>query len=112
MKCRLTRDMKLVRPDPAFPDGIKPAGTIIECPKAFWLVRQGCAEPADDECRKRARITPDRMAAASRSYDRLEKGIHPEDFEAFDQGKMVGYDAQGNWIPGPNFEQDEEDEDD
>lgn len=105
MKCRLNRDMKIMRPDPAFPDGIKPKGTLIEHRQAALLVRMGVAEPADEECRQRVvNMTPERMAAASHSYDRLEKGIAPDDFEAFDEGLMVGYNPDGSWIEGPNYE--------
>jgi len=29
----------------------KKKGTIIDNPMAFWLVKMGCAKPADEECR-------------------------------------------------------------
>lgn len=78
-------------------------GAILEHPEAFWLVRQGVALPADDECAAKSQRSPDEMAAAQKAYERLSKGIHPEDFELFDGGVIVGYDADGNYLPGPNF---------
>ena len=89
-------------------------GAILEHPQAFWLVRQGCALPADEECAARANRSPNQMAAAQRAYERLSKGIDPEDFALFDAGIIAGYDADGEYLPGPNWhlkEQDEETED-
>jgi hypothetical protein len=61
----------------------------------------GVAEPVDDECRTRANRTPEQMAAAAHAYERTRLGIHPEDFEKFDAGEIVGYNADGSYIPGP-----------
>lgn len=100
MKCRLLRTMSC---QPRInPSGTAPAGTVIDDPGCFVLVRQGVAEPADEECAVKAGMTPERFAAAQKAYERTEKGIRPEDFAAFDAGEMVGYDDQGNPIPGPN----------
>jgi len=97
--------MKMPRPTSEFPDGIKPKGTLIEHRQAALLVRMGVAEPVDDECKKAANMTPEKTAAAAKAYNRLEKGIAPEDFKAFDQGVMCGYNPDGSWIPGPNYEE-------
>lgn len=103
MKCRLIRELKHV-------DGyMQPAGTIIDHWQAFRLVQQGCAEPYDDDCRERAGMTPEKFAAARRAYDFLEKGIAREDWEAYERGEMTGYDLDGNWIPGPNYQEPEAD---
>ncbi len=101
MKCRLLRAMGC-KPSRRFPDGIRPAGTEIDHPDAFQLVRMGVAAPADAECQARANRTPEQIAEAARHYERLARGIHPTDWPAFDAGLMTGYDAQGNPIPGPN----------
>lgn len=77
-------------------------GAVIDHPKAHFLVQNGCAEPADDECRDAAGMTAESAAEAQRVYERTNKGIHPDDFEDFDAGRMVGYDGEGNPIPGPN----------
>lgn len=100
------------------------AGTVIDGPKSYLLVRQGCAVPDDEECAKKAGMNPEAMQAAKKAYDRLEKAIASEDFEAFDRGLMIGYDPNGTdgdtWIHGPNwydgceaaYYSDNEDEDD
>ena len=35
------------------------------------------------------------MAEAKFHRDRLEKGIHPDHFDAYEEGRMHGYDAKG-----------------
>jgi hypothetical protein len=80
-------------------------GAIIDHPQAYMLVRQGCAEPADDDCAKRAARSPKQQAEAQYAYERLAKGIHPEDFERYDAGYIAGYNPDGSYIPGPNWDQ-------
>lgn len=80
------------------------AGTIIDIRAAWFYVRLGIAEPLDEECRRAAGMTPEMIAAARTRYERARRGIHPDDNEAFDAGMMIGYDADGEWIPGPNFQ--------
>ena len=48
------------------------AGTIIDHPKAYMLVRLGVAEPADDECRLRADFTDTQIADAQIASERIE----------------------------------------
>lgn len=85
----------------------KPAGTIIDHPLAFHLVRNGCADPHDQECHDKIfnelGYTAETLAKAKHAQERTAAGIHPDDFAAFDSGKMIGYDADGNHIPGPNY---------
>jgi len=80
-------------------------GGIIAHPEAYLMVRQGCAEPADDECTKRAARTSEQQRAAQYAYERLSRGIHPEDFEKYDAGYISGYNPDGSYIPGPNWAQ-------
>lgn len=116
MKAKLIRDLKAApsaEQDTRMEerDGVRwwPEGTVLEDARAFRLVQQGVAEPADEECEEAAAMTPAMMAAAQAAQDRIH--IHPDDFEAFEAGKMIGYDEDGEWIPGPNFEEgDDEDE--
>jgi len=111
MRCRLLRDEnRPVQTDAEYQSFVTtgrlpvlPAGTIIDHPDAHVLVRMGMAEPADVECAVAARLTLEQMTAAQWAQERVRRGIHPEDYEAFDAGKMIGYDAAGNWIPGPNY---------
>jgi len=108
VKCRLIRE-RTCEPSDQFPDGIQPVGAIIDHPQAFWLVRMGVAESADAECRERANRSPEQCAKAQKAYERLEAGIHPDDFAAYDAGLMRGYNSDGSWIPGPAYEEEDED---
>lgn len=97
--------------------GRMPAGTVLEFRQAWRIVRRGAAVPADEECERAAGMDPTAMVAAQRAQLRAQLGIHPDDFEDFDAGRMTGYDKQGKPIPGPNaepedFDEDEEDDDD
>jgi hypothetical protein len=82
----------------------RPAGTIIDNPQAFMLVRMGAAEAADEECRLAAGMTPEQFDDAVYAQQRTAAGIHPDDFAAYDRGEMIGYE-RGTLkpIPGPNF---------
>lgn len=79
-------------------------GAVLESPQVYWLVRQGVAIPADDDCRMRARMSSDQMQLAQKAYDRLAAGIAPDDYELFDDGVITGYNPDGSFKPGPNYE--------
>lgn len=142
MKCRLTRPLD-GHPSEAFPadwqcsicpekgrgpritrcpkcgspvrqkDSIRPAGTLLDHPQAYVLVRMGVAEPADEECERRADRSPAQLAEAAHAAERTAKGIHPDDFAKFDAGEITGYAPNGDYTPGPNFPgKDEEEEED
>lgn len=111
MKCRLLRQMdrhfenpeevlefKRTRKMPTFP-----AGHFLENADAYKLVQMGVAEPADKECEDAVGMTAEELQQARRAYERTDKGIVPEDYELFNQGVIAGYDAEGNYIPGPNW---------
>lgn len=102
MKCTLIREMDCV-PCLDFPSGKKPAGTLIDHPEAFRLVQHGVADPADEECAARHGLSPAELFAAKAAYERVSRGIHPEDYADFDAGVMTGYDSEGNPLPGPNY---------
>ena len=85
-----------------YPSGIIPAGTLLDWPDVWKLVRRGAAEPEDDECRAAANMTPEQLRAAQYHQKRTAAGIHPDDFDAFDRGEMVGYYPDGSYIPGSN----------
>lgn len=87
-----------------------PPGTLYDDPECYRLVLNGVATAADDECRAKDTRNPEQMAAAQKALKRLQLGIHPDDFKAFEAGEMVGYDAKGNSIPGPNAKPKTEDE--
>lgn len=67
-------------------------------------VKQGFAVPMDDECREACELTDRQIEAAQKAYPRTKAGIHPEDFDAYDKGYMIGYQPDGAWLPGPNHE--------
>jgi hypothetical protein len=112
MKAKLVRDAVY---GPSAGGGRKntpaPTGTVIEHPDAWKLVRMGMAEPEDDECRERAGMNGEQMRKAQYAQDKFEKKIRLEDRRAYDDGEMLGYDEDGEWIPGPNYMGDEDDDD-
>lgn len=80
-----------------------PPGTIISHPDAWKLVANGDAEPVCDAClakceeyfATRGESFAAGFAVAIKQRDRLEKGIHPKHFDAYDEGRMDGYDKKG-----------------
>lgn len=85
-----------------YPDGKIPAGTVIDHPDAYRMVKQGVAVPHDEECDRRANMNKQQQQAAQYAAKRTSLGIAPEDFPAYDRGEMVGYYGDGSSIPGPN----------
>ena len=87
--------------------GVHPVGTIINGPKAWLLCLQGVAVPADAECRRRVPMTDGQIEAAMNAYEKIDNGIQPVDYDAYDRGLMVGYKPDGKkgdeWKPGPNW---------
>jgi hypothetical protein len=79
-------------------------GTVLEATDAFRLVQQGVAEPADAECDRLACRTREQLDAAQHAYERLNRGIHPDDFELFDAGVIEGYKPDGSFLPGKNWD--------
>lgn len=113
MKCQLVIALQAPNPDgERLPNITLPVGHVVDHPEAYRLVRHGVANPLDDECRRWAGMTPEQIAAAQHAYRRVEKGIAPEDYAAFDAGEMLGYDDDGEWVPGPNYTGEPEDEED
>lgn len=124
MKAEIIRDD--IEPSPAFIDRLAPElmerretwrdgrmqsvlffkrGAVIEEKFAFRMVQQGFAVPADDECRLRARRTPQQMKEAQHAYERLHRGIHPEDFDLYEAGYIIGYNPDGSFKPGPKWDE-------
>ena len=123
MKCCFVHPVPMALPD----KGIFPIGRVIDVRKDLRFKRKhiiqlcqiGACQPADEECTQAVERTPRQLIEAQRSYGRVSKGIHPDDFEDFDAGRMAGYDTKGEPIPGPCAveedldiaeEEDEEDE--
>ena len=120
MKARLIRDAKVaygVEDDriKTRNDGTRywPEGTILEDPRAYRLVQMGMGEPADDECTLSACMSSAEMKAAQIKSEMVGKGIHPDDYQRYLDGEIIGYDENGDDIPGPNYiERDSDDDDD
>lgn len=87
-------------------------GAILERPDSYMLVRMGVAEPADEECRIAASMNASQRAEAQHASRRLAAGIHPDDFGLFDAGIITGYNPDGTYKPGPNYDQLPQDTDD
>jgi hypothetical protein len=104
MKCRLVRNMTY-GPASGRCGEIAPAGTVLDVPDAWKLVQLGCADPEDAECDEKAGMTAEQRKRAQHAQERAERGIIPEDFAAYDAGVMQGYQPDGSWIPGPNFDE-------
>ena len=112
MKARFTME-GCVCTDPATPnedvttrdDGVRvwKVGAIVDHPKAWKLVKLGICDPVDDECEEWARMTPEKAARAKQAAKRVAAGIHPDDYELFDRGEIVGYNPDGSYKPGPNW---------
>lgn len=114
MKAKLLRRMEMAPGHPDFIPGVKQwlePGTLIDHPKSYMLVRMGVADAADDECEKAAAMTNTQKAQAQLAYQRVSKGIAPEDYQAFDDGEIAGYNPDGSPIPGPNADVDDDEED-
>lgn len=81
-------------------------GSVIEMPDCWMAVQMGWAEPADEECNLASGcMTREELDAAQKAYIKTNLGIHPEDYEKFDNGEILGYSPTGGYIPGPNFHQ-------
>jgi len=92
-----------------WPSGIIPAGTVLDDPQVYLLVRLGVAEPADEECETKADRTLEQRAEAEHAYDRATLGIHPDDFAAYDQGLMTGYNDDKTYKTPKTWEDENED---
>jgi hypothetical protein len=55
-------------------------------------------------------MTPETMRLAQEECEMRERGIHPDDRENYRDGKMTGYNPDGNPIPGPNAEPEQEED--
>lgn len=98
MKCRTTRNIDVYAGcEPYVSTDVMgrkviPAGTVIcqaEYPPAdcVALVRNGLADPVDDECRKAANRTQFELDAAKEAIERMYSGELPEDVDDDDDSE-------------------------
>ncbi len=90
-------------------------GATLSRDDCYKLVKMGIAEPVDEECRQAVAMSGEQLRQAQHAARRLSAGIHPEDFALYDSGIITGYTPDGQYQPGPNWDQmpkdsDEEDE--
>lgn len=111
MKCKMVIEQMGTSSHPDYPRETIPVGYIRDAPDAYKLVQAGSAIPADEECRVACGMTKAEMDLRQRHYAACDAGIAEEDREAFFSGLMTGYNADLSWKRGPNWV-DEEDEDD
>lgn len=78
---------------------------------AALLVGNGDAEPADEEAEAVCSGWQKRRPEVLLSRDMLAKGIDPDDRDKFRRGEILGYDENGDYIPGPNWTDPEEEDD-
>lgn len=53
-------------------------GAVIDHPQAYLLVRNGVAEPADEECKKRAGMSSDQMKVSQEKFQDMLNRIEDE----------------------------------
>lgn len=78
-------------------------GAVIDGPLAVQMVRHGQASPLDDECRNAVNLTHEQLAELQLENEMAEKGIRQEDRELYIKGVIDGYDAEGRYKPGKNW---------
>jgi len=80
-----------------------PLGAVMEVDKAGGklLVQNGDAEPADAEAEEACVGWKNKRENVLISREMLAKAIEPSDRQRYRAGKLAGYDTQGNDIPGP-----------
>lgn len=125
MKCQFIREMAInirratdelkaaaiERVSHGKPQYFVPVGTYFTSPIAWFWVQQGCAVPADNECQIAANRTPEQLEKSQHAMDRMQAGIHPEDFEKWERGEILGYEMDGSYKLGPNWKEPEPDKD-
>lgn len=67
------------------------------------LVGNGDAEPADDEAEAACGDWRQKRESVLESREMLARAIEPEDRDKYRRGEILGYDDDGNYIPGPNW---------
>jgi len=88
------------------PIAIFPAGTEFEGDQALALCRNGQATPSDQECADALGLTEAQLNALQIGYKMDMLGIHkPEDRELYRAGVISGFDKNGRYKPGVNWDE-------
>lgn len=80
-------------------------GAVVEVDRrgAQLLVGNGDCDPADDEATEACANYMLKREEVLLSREMLARAIDPDDRERYRNGEILGYDADGNDIPGPNW---------
>jgi len=75
-------------------------------PHALFMCLVGQAHPSDEECLQATGKTEADLRTIQAAYHLAHHGYHKQqDHQLALQGVILGYDAEGKPIPGPNWEQ-------
>lgn len=87
-------------------------GAVIETDArgAELLIGNADADPADAEAESVVPHWRQNRDQILLSRAMLAAGIDPDDRDRFRRGEILGYDEDGNYIPGPNWVDPEEDD--
>jgi hypothetical protein len=84
---------------------IFPKGTVFDGDHAVFLVKTGQATPIDDECRQACGMTTEQLDTAQIGYVMDSLGINdPKHRDMYAGGVILGFDKDGEFIPGPNWD--------
>lgn len=88
------------------PIAIFPAGTEFEGDHAITLCKNGQAAPSDQECADALGMSSEKLLSLQVGYKMDTLGIHKtEDRELYRAGVISGFDANGNYKPGVNWDE-------
>lgn len=83
-----------------YPKGCEVSGAV-----ALHIATSGQGHPLDDECVKASGLNPAQLRERQKDYEMTAKGINrPEDRILYKAGVIAGYDTDGEYIHGPNWD--------
>lgn len=100
----LTSRMEKMKDGQERPVFFWPKGCVVEGPVAEHILACGIGLPVDDDSAKEVGMTPDDFARVQVEYDATLAQITPADLNLFRAGAITGYDDNGNYVLGPNWE--------
>lgn len=83
-----------------------PVDCVVNGDLAIQIVMNGQGVPVDEECRIACGLDDESLAKRQLEYEMTNKGVNnANDREMYRLGVITGYDSQGNYIPGPAWEE-------
>ena len=80
-------------------------GTVWDYPGCIDMIFHGVARPSDDEAWKECGLTPEQVEAKIEAYLPMRDAIAPEDRGFYKLGYIAGYNGDGSYKPGPNWDE-------